>query len=215
MSLLPYFNDELEACCDEAGLGCLAGPVYAAAVIWPHPDQFEEEHQGELRILNDSKKLTEKKRLRLKKFIEHYAISYSVASIDEEEIDKINIYNARMKAMHNAVKNLSVTPESLVIDGDKFIPYIDAETEEVIPHSCVVGGDGKYQGIAAASILAKVARDEFMKNLHVKYPHYSWESNKGYGTKAHYAAIKEHGVTPHHRMSYNLHLTTKSKDDKA
>lgn len=206
MALLPYFNDELEACIDEAGLGCLAGPVYAGAVIWPHPDQFEEEDQPMLRILNDSKKLSEKKRLQLKEFIETHALAFSVASVDEEEIDKINIYHAKMEAMHKAVRNLSLKPESLVVDGNKFTAYIDMENEEVIPHSCVVGGDGKYQGIAAASILAKVARDTLMKELDKQYPQYGWKSNKGYGTKAHYAAIKEHGVTPHHRMSYNLHL---------
>jgi ribonuclease HII len=206
--LLPFHNEnELEACLDEAGLGCLAGPVYAAAVIWPHPDTFEEEHQSLLKMLNDSKKLTHKKRLQLKEFIEHYALDYHVATVNVEEIDKINIYNARFKAMHNAIRSLTVKPESLLVDGNKFVAYIDPDTDEVIPHTCIVKGDGKYQGIAAASILAKVARDQYMDTLHEQYPMYGWNKNKGYGTKAHYDAIKEHGPVPPHRMSYNLHLT--------
>lgn len=201
-----YFEDFLEASIDEAGLGCIAGPVVAAAVIWPHPESFEKEHIKELEMLNDSKKLTKKRREHLRKFVEHYAIAYSVEFINVETIDDINIYHARFKAMHNAIKQLDLKPERLIIDGDKFTPFVDPETNEVIPHVCVIKGDGKYQGIAAASVLAKTYRDEYMESLSEKFPDYGWESNKGYGTAAHYSAVKTHGPSEHHRKSFNLHL---------
>ena len=201
-----YFENFIEASLDEAGLGCLSGPAVAAAVIWPHPESFDDEHISELKMLNDSKKLTHKKRKHLKEFIEHYAIAYAVEYIDVKEIDEINIYNARFKAMHNAIRQLDLKPERLVIDGNKFTPFIDSETNESVPHVCIVKGDGKYQGIAAASILAKTSRDEYMESLAKEFPEYGWDSNKGYGTASHYKALKEHGPTIHHRKSFNLHL---------
>lgn len=201
-----YFENMLEASLDEAGLGCIAGPAVAAAVIWPHPESFDEEHRKELEMLNDSKKLTKKKRDQLKEFVEHYAISYAVEFVDVDLIDEINIYHARFKAMHNAINKLDLKPERLVIDGNKFTPFIDSETDEEIPHVCIIKGDGIYQGIAAASILAKTYRDEHMENLHKEYPMYGWDKNKGYGTASHYASVKEHGPSEHHRKSFNLHL---------
>lgn len=207
MALEPYyFEDKIEACLDEVGLGCIAGPVVAAAVIWPHPIAFTDEDDDMLCEINDSKKLSKKKRDKLKSFIEEHALSYSVQFIDVKTIDEINIYYARFKAMHNAVADLGLKPEVLVVDGDKFVPYVDPETNQEMPYVCVIKGDAKYQGIAAASILAKVARDEYMEKLHDENDVYGWKDNKGYGTSSHYDAIKEFGITEHHRKSFNLHL---------
>ena len=175
---------------DEAGRGCLAGPVTAAAVIFPKYLNLPE--------LNDSKKLTEKKRYYLRPKIEKLAVSFAVIHVFQEEIDEINILNASIKAMQLALKKLSVQPSFILIDGNHFKPYND------IPYECVIKGDEKYQNIAAASILAKTYRDEFMINLDLKFPKYSWKKNKGYPTKEHREAIKNHGVTCHHRKSFQL-----------
>lgn len=194
-----YFHKELvEAGCDEAGRGCLAGPVFAAAVILPkktiHP------------LLNDSKQLTEEERNKLRPIIERKAIAWSVAMIDHEEIDRINILQASIKAMHVAVDKLSSKPELLLIDGNRFVPYLG------IPHQTVVGGDGIYASIAAASILAKTHRDEFMMNLHEQHPHYDWKQNKGYGTLQHRRYIKQHGFSAYHRKTFRVNLNVLDKD---
>lgn len=189
--LLPYLNKDLiEAGCDEAGRGCLAGAVYAAAVILP-PDYRNE-------ALNDSKQLTEKQRYRLREVIEHDALAWAVGVVSPEEIDEINILNASFLAMHRAISQLSVCPQHLLIDGNRFKPYPG------IPHTTVVKGDGKYLSIAAASVLAKTYRDDYMDGLDKAYPAYSWRKNKGYPTKAHREAIRLYGITPYHRKSFNL-----------
>lgn len=189
--LLSQFQDILiEAGCDEAGRGCLAGPVFAAAVIFPK-DYFNP-------VLNDSKKLSEKKRMALRPIIEKEALAFAVASITPAEIDKINIHNASYKAMHVALDMLKIKPELLIIDGNKFIPYQD------IPHECIVKGDGKYLSIAAASILAKTYRDEFMDRLALDYPEYDWIANKGYPTIKHRTAVIKHGPTHHHRKTFRV-----------
>ncbi|MEG1685571.1 MAG: ribonuclease HII [Bacteroides sp.] len=189
--LLPYMNaDCVEAGCDEAGRGCLAGAVYAAAVIFPK--DFRNE------LLNDSKQLTEKQRYALRQVIEQEALAWAVGVVDEKEIDQLNILNASILAMHRAVEQLNVRPEHLLIDGNRFKPYKD------IPHTTVVKGDGKYLSIAAASVLAKTYRDDYMNNLHKEFPVYDWDNNKGYPTKKHRAAIKEYGATKYHRMTFNL-----------
>ncbi len=190
--LLPYYQsqDILECGCDEAGRGCLAGPVVAAAVILPNGFKSE--------TLNDSKQLSEKKRLTLRKEIQENALAYSVCFITNEEIDKINILNASFKAMSVAVKQLNIRPELLLIDGNRF------RTDLKIPYNCIIKGDAKYQSIAAASILAKTYRDEYMETLAKDYPEYNWQKNKGYPTKAHREAIKQFGITPHHRLTFNL-----------
>ena len=185
-----YYEDLIEAGCDEAGRGCLAGSVYAAAVILP-PD-----YQNEL--LNDSKKLTAKKRYALREEIERDAIAWSVGIVTPEEIDKINILNASFLAMHRALDQLKVRPEAVIVDGNRFKPYQD------LPSTTIVKGDGKYLSIAAASILAKTYRDDYMLSLAEEYPQYDWQSNMGYPTKKHRQAILEHGITPYHRKSYNL-----------
>ena len=180
----------IEAGCDEAGRGCLAGSVYAAAVILP-PDYQNPD-------LNDSKKLTDKKRKALREQIERDAVSWAVGIVTPDEIDKINILNASILAMHRALDQLKVRPEAVIVDGNRFKPY------QNLPYTTVVKGDGKYLAIAAASILAKTYRDDYMDALAEEYPQYDWKSNKGYPTKKHRAAIKQFGVTPYHRMSYNL-----------
>ena len=185
-----YYESLIEAGCDEAGRGCLAGSVYAAAVILP-PD-----YQNEL--LNDSKKLTAKKRYALREEIERDAIAWAVGIVTPEEIDKINILNASFLAMHRALDQLSVRPEAVIVDGNRFKPYQD------LPSTTIVKGDGKYLSIAAASILAKTYRDDYMLSLAEEYPQYDWQSNMGYPTKKHRQAIREHGITPYHRKSYNL-----------
>lgn len=189
--LLQYKNKNvIEAGCDEAGRGCLAGAVYAAAVILPSDFICE--------ALNDSKKLTEKQRYELRPLIEKEAIAWAVGYASPEEIDKINILNASFLAMHRAIKKLTVRPEYLLIDGNRFKPYPD------IPHSCEIKGDGRFLSIAAASVLAKTYRDDYMNVLHEQYPQYNWDKNKGYPTKAHRTAIREFGTTPYHRMTFQL-----------
>ncbi len=185
-----YYEDLMEAGCDEAGRGCLAGSVYAAAVILP-PD-----YQNEL--LNDSKKLTAKKRYALREEIERDAIAWAVGIVTPEEIDKINILNASFLAMHRALDQLKVRPQAVIVDGNRFTPY------QNLPFTTIVKGDGKYLSIAAASILAKTYRDDYMLSLAEEYPQYDWQSNMGYPTKNHRQAIRQHGITPYHRKSYNL-----------
>lgn len=190
--LKQYFSDKetIECGCDEAGRGCLSGPVVAAAVILP-PD-FQNA------ILNDSKQLSDKQRRLLRPIIEKEAIAYSVAFVNNEEIDKINILQASFLAMNNAVKGLSITPELLLIDGNRF------KNQTEIPFQCVVKGDSLYQSIAAASILAKTYRDDYMLEIHKEYPQYQWNKNMGYPTKLHRKAIEEHGITPFHRKTFRL-----------
>ncbi len=185
-----YYDHLTEAGCDEAGRGCLAGSVYAAAVILP-PDYTNDE-------LNDSKKLTEKKRYLLRSQIQHDALAWAVGVVTPEEIDKINILNASILAMHRALDQLSVRPEAVIIDGNRFKPYQD------LPCTTIVKGDAKYLSIAAASILAKTYRDDYMNELAQRYPQYGWQENKGYPTRQHREAIRQWGVTPLHRKSYNL-----------
>lgn len=187
--LLPYYNkDVIEAGLDEAGRGCLAGPVFAAAVILP-PDFSDP-------LLNDSKKLNHKQRDKLRKIIENEAISFAVSNCTPAEIDEINILNASFKSMHRAIDMLNVTPESLLVDGNRFIPY------QFIPHTCIIKGDGKYNSIAAASILAKTYRDEYMYQIHYEYPQYGWDRNKGYPTEVHRQACFKTGLSPHHRLTF-------------
>ena len=190
MLKLRYQKKLIEAGCDEAGRGCLAGPVFAASVILPldfeHPD------------LNDSKQLSENKRDELRLFIEKHALSFAVASCSAAEIDEINILKASFLAMHRAIDQLKQLPELLLIDGNRFTTYQD------IPHHCIIKGDSKFQSIAAASILAKTYRDEYMLQIAEDFPAYRWERNKGYPTKAHRDAIAKHGSTPHHRMTFTL-----------
>ena len=185
-----YYEGKVEAGCDEAGRGCLAGSVYAAAVILP------EDYQNDL--LNDSKQLTEKRRYQLRDIIQRDAVAWAVGIVTPEEIDRINILNASILAMHRALDQLKVRPEVVIVDGNRFKPYRD------LPHTTIVKGDGKYLSIAAASILAKTYRDDYMNQLAEEYPQYDWLSNKGYPTKKHREAIKAYGITPYHRKSYNL-----------
>ena len=189
--LQPYYHDQLlEAGCDEAGRGCYAGPVFAAAVILPkdffHPD------------LNDSKQVPPEKRRELKFFIKANAIAYAVAMVDNDEIDQINILRASFKAMHLALDKLKKRPSFLLIDGNRFIPY------KKVKHECIIQGDGIYASIAAASILAKTHRDAYMKQLHKEFPHYNWKQNKGYGTEEHRNAIQTHGLCKYHRKSFDI-----------
>ncbi len=189
MALLSYFKKGLiEAGCDEAGRGCLAGPVFAASVILPN-DFYHP-------LLNDSKQLNEHQRELLRPIIEKEALAFAVAQVSPQEIDEINILKASFKAMHKAIDNLQVKPALLLIDGNRFTPYLG------IAHECVVKGDGKYAAIAAASILAKTYRDDFMFAAHQDYPNYKWNENKGYPTKAHKALIAAHGLTPLHRVTF-------------
>ncbi|MFA6807331.1 MAG: ribonuclease HII [Bacteroidales bacterium] len=190
--LLPYYQSPktIECGIDEAGRGCLSGAVVAAAVILP--ENFTNE------LLNDSKQLSEKKRKELRIIIEKEALAYGVSFVSNEKIDEINILNASFLAMSQAIENLKTIPELLLIDGNRF------RTTLTIPYKCIIKGDAKYQSIAAASILAKTYRDEYMENLAKEYPDYNWQKNKGYPTKAHRQAIKEYGTTPHHRKTFNL-----------
>ena len=189
--LLPYYQDQLiEAGCDEAGRGCYAGPVFAAAVILPKDFQHP--------LLNDSKLLTPEERNELKPFIKANAISYAVAMVDNDEIDRINILRASFLAMHMALDKLRKRPNLLLIDGNRFTPY------KRVKHECIIKGDGIYASIAAASILAKTHRDAYMKQLHREFPHYNWRSNKGYGTPEHRNAIKDHGLCKYHRKSFAI-----------
>lgn len=191
MALLPFYQEGLlEAGCDEAGRGCLAGAVFAAAVILPanfyHP------------LLNDSKQLTEAQRLVLREVIERESLAWAVAEVSAEEIDRINIMKASFLAMHRALDQLKLRPENILVDGNRFYTY------GATPHVCVVKGDGKYASIAAASVLAKTHRDEAMERLHAEFPQYQWQQNKGYPTLAHREAIRQHGVSPWHRRSFQL-----------
>jgi len=189
--LLPYLDkNRIEAGCDEAGRGCLAGAVFAASVILP-PDFVCEE-------LKDSKQLFEKQRYQLREVIEKEALAYAVGIVLQTEIDEINILNASFLAMHRAIEQLSITPEHLLIDGNRFKKYKN------IPHTCIVKGDGKYLSIAAASILAKTYRDDYMQQLHLEYDMYDWNNNKGYPTQKHREGIKKYGTTPYHRKSFTL-----------
>lgn len=219
-----YYEGKIEAGCDEAGRGCLAGAVYAAAVILP--DDYENE------MLNDSKQLTEKKRYMLREQIERDAIAWAVGVVTAEEIDKINILNASILAMHRALDQLQVRPEAVIVDGNKFKPYAHPDEiddkrnpldlsyggdisqaedyrkpsprgkREPVPHTTIVKGDGKYLAIAAASILAKTYRDDYMNTIDEQFPAYQWKKNKGYPTKAHYAALRQYGQTPYHRLTF-------------
>lgn len=192
--LLPYmYEGVLEAGCDEAGRGCLCGPVACAAVILPEGFESDE--------IDDSKKLSEQRRSRLAQFIKEKALSWAVVMVSAEEIDRINILNASIIGMHRAISALVLRPDHLLIDGNRFKDYVDEDFRH-IPHHTVVKGDGKYMSIAAASILAKTARDEYMKKLASEYPGYGWEKNMGYPTREHREALKKLGVTPHHRLSY-------------
>ena len=189
--LLPYLEaHRIEAGCDEAGRGCLAGPVFAAAVILPETFQNE--------LLNDSKQLTEKRRYALRPIIEQEALAWAVGIVMPEEIDRINILKASFLAMHRAVDQLKVRPQHLLIDGNRFTPYPE------VPHTTIVKGDGTYMSIAAASILAKTYRDDYMNQLDEQFQVYHWKENKGYPTKAHREAIRQFGITPHHRKSFTL-----------
>ncbi len=189
--LLPYYHkDTTEAGCDEAGRGPIAGPVYAAAVVLP-PDLPD---LG----LNDSKKLTPQARYRLRVVIEEVALSWGVGTVSNEEIDRTNILQAAITAMHRALDNLTLRPEAIIVDGNRFRPYHD------VPYTTVVKGDAKYQSIAAASILAKTYRDDFMCRLHERFPHYHWDANKGYPTPDHREAVRRYGPSPYHRLSFAL-----------
>ena len=190
--LLSYHQEEfaIEAGCDEAGRGCLAGPVFAAAVILPRKFRHK--------LLNDSKQLKASDRESLRGVIEKKALAYAVASVDNLEIDRINILRASFKAMHLALEALHMRPEYILVDGNRFVPY------GTTPHACIIKGDGIYASIAAASILAKTYRDEYMLKLHEEYPHFGWNDNKGYPTLQHRDAIRQHGDTPYHRKSFRL-----------
>lgn len=191
MPLLPWLHEDLvEAGCDEAGRGCLAGSVFAAAVILPKDFQNE--------MLNDSKQLSEKQRYLLRDVIQEQALAWAVGIVTPEEIDEINILNASFLAMHRAVNQLCIRPEHLLIDGNRFRPYPD------VPHTTVIKGDGKYLSIAAASVLAKTYRDDYMEQLHQEFPVYDWNKNKGYPTKKHRQSITEYGTSPYHRLTFNL-----------
>ena len=183
-------NNDFEAGCDEAGRGCLAGPVVASAVI------FDKNYRNLL--INDSKQLNEKKRNELRKLIKNEALAWAVAFVDHQEIDKINILNASILAMHRAIDKLAQKPDFIIVDGNKFKPYKN------ILHQTIVKGDSKYLSIAAASILAKTHRDAYMQKLHLEYPQYDWQNNKGYPTKKHRDGIRKYGVTPYHRRTFNL-----------
>ena len=188
--LKTQFTSLLEAGVDEAGRGCLAGPVTAAVVILPLGITLPQ--------INDSKILTEKKRYNLRSLIKKYAIDFQVAHVFQDEIDKINILNSTIKAMHLAIKKLKETPQYIIVDGNKFYPYKD------VPYKCIVKGDGKYQNIAAASILAKTYRDDYMRKIEYEFPEYGWNKNKGYPTVTHRKAIEKFGITEHHRNSFKL-----------
>ena len=193
-----YYTGKVEAGCDEAGRGCLAGSVYAAAVIFPENYQNDE--------LNDSKQLTDRRRKQLREIIQRDAVAWAVGIVSPEEIDRINILNASILAMHRALDQLTVRPEAIIVDGNRFKPYrpvVDGSAVN-IPHTTIVKGDGKYLSIAAASILAKTYRDDYMDQLAEEFPQYDWLSNKGYPTKKHREAIRQYGITPYHRKSFNM-----------
>ena len=193
-----YYQGKVEAGCDEAGRGCLAGSVYAAAVILPEDYQNEE--------LNDSKQLTDKRRKELRKIIERDAVAWAVGVVTPDEIDRINILNASILAMHRALDQLKVRPEAIIVDGNRFKPYHTVVNGSAvdIPYTTIVKGDGMYLSIAAASILAKTYRDDYMDQLALEYPQYDWKQNKGYPTKKHREAVREYGITPFHRKTFNI-----------
>ena len=195
MALLAHYSNSIEAGCDEAGRGCLAGPVVAAAVILKNDANYPE--------LNDSKQLTEKKRMQLRELVMNEAVSYGIGVVAAQEIDEINILNASFLAMHRALDQLTLQPELLLIDGNRFNPY------KKVKHVCIVGGDAKYQSIAAASILAKTTRDMMMVEYDEQYPVYHWKKNKGYPTPQHKQAIADYGTTPLHRMTFNMAIQLK------
>ena len=195
MGLLTHYSDLIEAGCDEAGRGCLAGPVVAAAVILKKGVDYPE--------LNDSKQLTEKKRMKLRELVMQEALSYGIGIVTAQEIDEINILNASFLAMHRALDQLKLQPELLLIDGNRFNPY------KKVKHVCIVGGDAKYQSIAAASILAKTTRDMMMVEYDTKYPVYNWKKNKGYPTPEHKQAIADYGTSPLHRLTFNSSIQLK------
>ncbi len=195
MALLAHYSNKIEAGCDEAGRGCLAGPVVAAAVILKNDANYPE--------LNDSKQLTEKKRMQLRELVMNEAVSYGIGIVTAQEIDEINILNASFLAMHRALDQLTLQPELLLIDGNRFNPY------KKVKHVCIVGGDAKYQSIAAASILAKTTRDMMMLEYDEQYPVYHWKKNKGYPTPQHKQAIADYGTTPLHRMTFNMAIQLK------
>lgn len=197
-------HNVIEAGCDEAGRGPLAGSVFAAAVILP-PSFQEKKHvfSEEWQLLNDSKQLTENERERLRPIIEQEAAAWAVAEVTAEEIDRINILNAAILAMHKALGQLKIRPQHIIVDGNRFKPYIDPDSGWAVPYRTVVKGDGKYMSIAAASVLAKTHRDEYMRCLAEQYPQYDWQHNMGYPTPKHREAIKQFGLTPYHRLSFN------------
>lgn len=194
----------VEAGCDEAGRGPLAGSVFAAAVVLDAALLDNQAHREWLDLLNDSKQLTDKQRQYLRPLIEQHATAWAVVEVTAEEIDQINILNASIIGMQRALDQLSVTPQHIIVDGNKWRPYIPQGQVLEIPARTVVKGDGKYLSIAAASVLAKTYRDEYMLQLHEQYPHYHWDTNMGYPTKAHYEAIRKYGITPYHRKSFRL-----------
>ena len=195
-----YYQGKVEAGCDEAGRGCLAGSVYAAAVIFPENYQNDE--------LNDSKQLTDKRRKQLREIIQRDAVAWAVGIVTPEEIDRINILNASILAMHRALDQLTIRPEAIIVDGNRFKPYTPplcgGGRGEALPHTTIVKGDGKFLSIAAASILAKTYRDDYMDELAKEYPQYDWLSNKGYPTKKHREAIRQCGITPYHREGFHM-----------
>jgi ribonuclease HII len=194
----------VEAGCDEAGRGPLAGSVFAAAVVWSNEVIENEANREWLEMLDDSKKLTDRQRNYLRPLIEQHALSWAVVEVTAEEIDEINILRASITGMQRALSQLSVVPQHILVDGNKWKPYIPEGQVMEVPARTVVKGDGKYLSIAAASVLAKTYRDEYMLRLHEEYPMYHWDKNMGYPTKAHYEAIKQYGITPYHRQSFKL-----------
>ncbi|TDQ22727.1 ribonuclease HII [Tenacibaculum caenipelagi] len=190
MLQLNYSGHKLEAGTDEAGRGCLSGPVVAAAVILP--DNFKHE------LLNDSKQLSEKKRQELRPYIEEHALAFGVSFIHQGEVDELNVLQASITGMHRSIEQLTITPEFIIVDGNKFKPYLE------ISHQTIVKGDAKFMSIAAASVLAKTYRDEYMEKIHQEFPQYNWKKNKGYPTKEHREAIRQFGATPYHRKSFKL-----------
>lgn len=204
MLKLAYIDHVVEAGCDEAGRGPLAGSVFAAAVILDASLLADEKHCQWLEMLNDSKQLSDKQRQYLRPLIEEHATAWAVVEVTAEEIDRINILNASIIGMQRALDQLHIRPEHIIVDGNKWKPYIPADGVLEIPAQTVVKGDGKYLSIAAASVLAKTYRDAYMLRLHEQYPHYHWDTNMGYPTKAHYEAIRQFGITPYHRKSFKL-----------
>lgn len=194
----------LEAGCDEAGRGPLAGSVFAAAVVFDSSIVEDQPHREWLEMLNDSKQLTDKQRQYLRPKIEQYATAWAVVEVTAEEIDRINILNASIIGMQRALDKLPITPQHIIVDGNKWKPYIPQGGVMEIPARTVVKGDGKYLSIAAASVLAKTYRDEYMLRLHEEYPQYHWDANMGYPTKAHYEALRQYGITPYHRKTFKL-----------